>query len=273
MRRAALLAVALLASAAAAQPVALRLWNVPPGARICETASYVTTTRAMSPDTVRTTGGTTTAVTCWGDFETRDGRLVAARELLTRQDDAGFEDPYADPILGDTLLLARAPDASWAARLLHGRPTEEQQDVLRTPFLFALDDLYLPETPVSVGDTWEIPAAVLAHTTGEIADSAAAPYRYTVRLDSLGERAGRRVAYLTHDGAFTLSGGGAPVRIRKTRVSAIDLETGVETWADQTYDYSVQYEMAGGRGKQEAYRLKMHRRSGIERSIEAPQRR
>ena len=271
MTRAALLAV-LLASAASAQPVSLRPGPIPAGTRICGTGTFDNVLRTTAPDGVQESRGAFTSAVCWDRFEMREGRLVSAREVLTRF--AGADDALGDatdPLLGDTLQLARQADDSWTARLLHGRPTQEQTDALSVPYPFELDDLYLPETSVSTGDTWEISASVLTRAAGSVLVSAATPFRYTVRLDSLGQRGGRRVAYLTHDGTFTLMGPGeSPVASRKVRVAAVDLETGVETWAVQTLSRSSRFDTSDGRGKPAVVRFKVERRSEIERTIETP---
>lgn len=275
MTRTALIAVALVASAAAAQPVTLRLWNVPAGARICETGTHTVSNRFFEPRGIQKVDLAFSADVCWSGFETRDGRLVGAHEVLTRSESSDDRlDIGPDPLIGDTLQLARQPDESWRARSLHGPPPPTWGVVIGLPFVFDLDDLYVLDTPVSVGDTWEIPVGVLARAAGGILVSLGTPYRYTVRLDSLGERAGRRVAFVTHDGTFTLSGPDeTPVSLHKTRVAAIDLETGVETWAAQTLVRTFESEASDERGKPAVARVTMTQRSETERTIEAPPRR
>lgn len=264
--RAALLVALLAASGASAQPVTLRLWHVPADARVCGTTTLDVATRLATPDSVSAFSGTFSSRVCWSAFETRDGRLVAAREVLTHVGAADTTDAVDDPLLGDTLQLASQHGGAWTARLLHGAPTEDQQGVLGPPFAFDLDDQYLPDTPVSVGDTWEVPASTLVRSVGPLRPGA--PFHYTVRLDSLGERAGRRVAFLTHEATFSPDAPGRADLAHKTRVAAIDLETGVETWAAQTFDRQFELETTDAHGKRAVARVKISRRTEVVRTVE-----
>ena len=273
MIRTAVLAL-VLAGSASAQPIWLQRWDVPAGASVCGVGTFDSTTRlTRSGDAPVEISGTGRATVCWSAFEVRDGRLVGTDEVLTdfsftsRPDSTGAPD-RTNPMTGVGVRVARELGGSWHARLRDGQPTEEQAAYLEDPYLFDLDDAVYPAHPVSAGDSWTVPDSILARHVGSLVTGA--PVLFSVRLDSLGERDGRRVAFLTSHGRFSRQTPDGPMEVHQTRITAFDLDWGIETWADAAYRSTYSFTEQDARGKALRADVKMARRSEVVRTVVLP---
>ena len=106
-----------------------------------------------------------------------------------------------DPMLGRAVRMQREGDR-WTQSPLGWRPDEAQKREMAEPF--TLDDAEYPAHPLAVGETYEVPDAVIPLVyTG----ATSAPRRLTLRLDSLGTVGDVPVAHLTQTVLVTVDTG------------------------------------------------------------------
>ncbi len=171
-------------------------------------------------------------------LEARDGHPV--RSLITF-------DPVSAMTTGVSIGGAATPDQS-AAFALAGRTvetrvaadgqvslapsagepalpplTDADRDIVEN--IAQVDPAFLPQRPVSAGDTWEA-------TLGTDRDATRPRYRFTV--DSFGEHAGRRVAHLKTAATVETNEDGLRTTARLTGTVVLDLATGLPLSMDES---------------------------------------